>query len=192
MDTTRRDRTWPRGIVVLVPLAVAAMLIALLAEGSEAQGSHKAADAPDEVVDQPYRFEVAPLARGAFTDDVAAQFRLRYDVPGQHRGTIVRNLRDAGEVVVAKVTFGPDGSSGWHTHPGPAVVNVIEGELAVTNAGDCVTRTYGPGEAWLDPGAGNVHVAENPSDEGHTVVYATFFGVPGGEAATEHVAPADC
>jgi len=192
MDITRTDHRWTRGIVVLGVLALAALLVALLAEGSEAHGPHEAAHAPGEVVDEPYRFEVDPLARGAFTDDVAAQFRLRYDVPGQHRGTIVRNLRDAGEVIVAKVTFGPDGTSGWHTHPGPAVVNVIEGELAVTNAGDCVTRTYGPGEAWLDPGEGNVHVAENPSDEGDTVVYATFFGVPGGEGATQHVAPVDC
>ena len=38
--------------------------------------------------------------------------RLRYDVPGDRRGTIVRNLRDLGTVVVAEVTWEPGGTSG--------------------------------------------------------------------------------
>jgi quercetin dioxygenase-like cupin family protein len=201
MDTTRIDRSRNTGWVALVTLALAlaALLIALLATGTGAHeshpaghGAHGATDGSDGAVDGPEGFEVEPLARGAFTDHVAAKFRLRYEAPGQPRGTIVRNLHDAGEVVVAKVTFEPGGTSGWHTHPGPAIVNVIEGDLDVTNASDCVTRDYEAGDAWLDPGQGNVHNATNPSAKKRTVAYVTFFGVPEGEPATQHVAPVDC
>jgi len=106
---------------------------------------------------------------------------------------IVSNLpSDASSVIVAKVTWEPEGTSGWHTHPGPVIVSVAEGELQLINERDCVERTYGAGEAFIDPGQGNIHVASNPSTTDTAVAYATFLGVPDGEPATVWVAPADC
>lgn len=57
------------------------------------------------------------------------------------------------------------GTTGWHIHPGPAVVSVTEGELELVNARDCVTRTYRASDAFIDPGQGNVHTGTNPSEE---------------------------
>ncbi len=51
------------------------------------------------------------------------------------------------------------------------------------NASDCVPRVYEAGEAFVDPGQGNVHVGFNAS-AGETVVYATFLGVPAGSGPT--------
>ena len=78
-----------------------------------------------------------------------------------------------------------------HTHPGPVIVSIVEGQLEVTNADDCVSRIYTAGQAWADPGEGNVHAAVNPGP-GSTRVVATFVGAPYGAPATVHVPPADC
>jgi quercetin dioxygenase-like cupin family protein len=142
-------------------------------------------------VDEPVGFGVEVLAgHAAFTDTVAATFRTRYDDDDE---AIVSTLpRDASNVLVAKVTWEPEGTSGWHTHPGPAMVSVVKGELEIINERDCVVRTYGVGEAFIDLGQGNVHIASNPSTTDITVAYATFLGVPDGQPATVSVEPVAC
>lgn len=142
-------------------------------------------------VDEPVGFGVELLAGHAtFPDTVAATFRTQYDADD---GAIVSTLpRDASNVLFAKVTWQPEGTSGWHTHPGPVIVSVVEGELELTNERDCVVRTYGVGEAFIDPGQGNVHIASNPSTTDMAVAYATFLGVPDGEPASVWVEPVAC
>lgn len=48
------------------------------------------------------------------------------------------------------------------------------------------------GNAFLDPGRGNIHFAVNDSDQ-EVVVYATFIDIPPGQAPTQLLeAPGDC
>ena len=142
-------------------------------------------------VDGPVGFRVTELIAGpaSFPDEVTTKFRLKYD---GGRGTTVSKLpRDSSNVIVARVMWDVDGTSGWHTHPGPVVVCVTKGTLEVVNERDCVPRIYETGQAFVDAGQGNVHVARNVgSTEAEAV--ATFFGVPTGSPATVSVAPADC
>lgn len=120
---------------------------------------------------------------------LSSTFRSSYDEGDT--GTIVSDLpHDASSVVFAKATWEPEGTSGWHTHPGPVVVSVVDGEPV--NERDCVTRTYAAGEAFLDSGQGNIHVASNPNSTDQTVAFATFLGVPDREPATAWVEPVDC
>lgn len=142
--------------------------------------------------DSPEGFGVEILAGHAnFPDDVAAKFRVRYDEGDM--GSIVSNLPcDASTVIFAKVTWEPEGTSGWHTHPGPVIVSVAEGQLDLINERDCVVRTYSTGEAFIDPGQGNIHIASNPSTTDQAVAYATFLGVPDGKPATVWVPAVDC
>jgi redox-sensitive bicupin YhaK (pirin superfamily) len=65
----------------------------------------------------------------------------------------------------------------WHTHHGPVVVNVVEGELVYVNANDCVERPYAAGTAFIDPGRGNIHTAFNRTGS-PTVLLATFLEAP--------------
>lgn len=123
-------------------------------------------------------FTVQPLARGAFPDNVDATFRVKLGT-----ATTVAHVQDPSDALVAKLTFQPGGSVGWHTHPGPVVVTVASGALSIINASDCVHRVYPAGSAFIDPGQGNVHVGYNETD-GETVVYATFLAVPVGQPAT--------
>ena len=108
----------------------------------------------------------------AFPDDVSLQVKRK--MSGQ--GADVLNLKDAGHVVTARLVVQPGAAFPWHTHPGPVIVSVAEGELVYQQASDCVEHIYGAQEAFVDPGP-KVHTAWNPGGE-ETVLVATFYGVP--------------
>jgi quercetin dioxygenase-like cupin family protein len=115
-----------------------------------------------------------------FTDDVAIQVRNKF----WGRGTSALNMKDASNIAVARVTIQPKAVFPWHTHPGPVLVNVVEGDFVYVLAEDCLDRLYLTGQAVVDEGFGNVHTAYNPSDTEETVVIATFLGVTPGSPLT--------
>lgn len=129
--------------------------------------------------------------RASFTDDVDLQIKTKLD----GRATNVIDSEDASRTVVARLTVQPGARFPWHTHPGPVIVNVVQGELVYVNANDCVDRPYPAGTAFIDPGQGNVHTAFNPSAADVTVLVATFFevGAEGPLTITAGIeGPADC
>jgi quercetin dioxygenase-like cupin family protein len=163
---------------------------ALLGAGLLTLAAVTAAPGPSGAEEHPPPILVEPLTpRTTFSDDVTAQFRLRYE--GQ--GAMVRNLRDPSRVMVAQITVQPGAQFPWHTHPGPVIVHVAEGELTYVNAHDCVERVYPAGTVFLDPGQGNVHTAFNATGD-VTRLVATFFQVPetGPVTITDGVEPGDC
>lgn len=137
------------------------------------------------------------LAWASFTDGVDMQVRVKLD----GRRTRVINVREASGVLTVRMELDPGAPIGWHTHPGPVVVSVVEGELTYVNADDCVKRVYGEGDAFIDPGQGNVHMAKNTATTEingepvgvETVLVATFFSVPAlGQQTIAAPAPAGC
>ena len=127
---------------------------------------------------------IEPLTgRHQFTDDVATQIRLK----PAGRAREVLNLTDVSKIAVLRLTLQPGARFPWHTHPGPVLVAVTQGELVYVYADDCVERDYGEGTAFVDPGFDNVHFAFNPTAE-ETVLVATFLGVPDAGALTIPVA----
>lgn len=158
---------------------------------AEADHTGQEDDSADSEVDEPEGFSSEVLAPHAkFSDDVAAAFSVVYEDEGED----ATFLRDALNVVVARMTWEPGGSTGWHTHPGPVIVSVTEGELDLTNAPDCTTHTYAAGEAFVDVhGPGDHFVkAINPSETENAEILAIFLGVPDEEPTTEWVEPQDC
>jgi quercetin dioxygenase-like cupin family protein len=111
-------------------------------------------------------------SRHEFTDKVAAQFRL---MP-EGRPQKVVNLDAPSRMVVLRIIVQPGARFPWHTHPGPVMVAVTQGDLVYVYGDDCVERRYPTGGALLDPGTSG-HFAKNPSS-GETVLIATFLGVP--------------
>ena len=131
---------------------------------------------------------LTPREGGVFTDDVNMAFR--YKLEGSAPEVI--NSRKPSQTIVARITVQPGAQFPWHTHPGPVIVNVTQGELIYVLASDCVERSYPGGTAFIDPGRGNVHTAFNPTD-GETIVIATFFEVPPTGPLTIPVdPPSDC
>jgi hypothetical protein len=65
------------------------------------------------------------------------------------------------DVFVQHVRLGSGVATGWHTHPGPALVEVVKGSLTYEDAKDGVCRqlVYGEGAGFVDRGFGHVHRA---------------------------------
>jgi quercetin dioxygenase-like cupin family protein len=127
-------------------------------------------------------------SRALFTDSVNAKFKIKRP----HEGTTVVKTGDASRTLVARFTVQPGASFPWHTHPGPVVVNITEGELVYVPAEDCSRRVYPAGTAFVDPGHGHVHSAVNRGST-PTVFVATFYEAPAtGALLIPAATPAGC
>ena len=71
--------------------------------------------------------------------------------------------KDPTDTVVTTTTIAPSGSTGWHSHPGPAFIVVTQGTLTVYDGDDpaCAPHTYTQGSGFLDAGLGHVHIARD-------------------------------
>ncbi|HEV8460058.1 MAG TPA: cupin domain-containing protein [Gaiellaceae bacterium] len=97
------------------------------------------------------------------------------------------------DVVMAQITVDPGGSSGWHSHPGGAIIVVKQGAPAVYRAigSQCQTTTYGPGDAFIER-PGEVDDVLNAATAPY-VLYVTFPRVPpGGAARIDEPDPGTC
>ncbi len=144
---------------------------------------------PPIAVEELTRIDEDTLVRGNVTDDVTASFTI------SHEGMepIVIDLASLSNIAVARFTVQPGAQFPWHTHPGPVIVTVTQGELIYVMADGCSEHSYVAGTAFVDPGRGMVHSAYNPTD-GETIIVATFTEVPadGPLSITEGItAPAD-
>src|SRR5918996_1482668 len=96
-------------------------------------------------------------SRAVFTDDVDLKIKVK---EGGGKTTVV-DAKDPSRTLVARFTVQPGARFPWHSHPGPVIVNVTQGELVYVPAEDCSRRTYPAGTAFVDPGHGHVHSAVN-------------------------------
>jgi quercetin dioxygenase-like cupin family protein len=103
------------------------------------------------------------------------------------RGTDVSNgtipLQVGTDVAMAQITVVPGGSSGWHSHPGGAIIIVQQGTLTVNRAigSQCQTTTYSAGQAFIER-PGEVDQVVNTGTVPY-VLLVTFPRVPQGESA---------
>jgi quercetin dioxygenase-like cupin family protein len=126
--------------------------------------------------------------RAVFTEAVDAKFKIKHD----GMATTVVNSKEASRTLVARFTVQPGAQFPWHSHPGPVIVNVTQGELVYVPADDCSQRVYPAGTAFVDPGQGHVHSAFNRTGQ-PTVLVATFYGAPAeGPLLIPAQAPAGC
>jgi quercetin dioxygenase-like cupin family protein len=106
-------------------------------------------------------------------------------------GTIA--FQQGTDVVVAQITVVPGGSSGWHSHPGGAIVVVKQGELTVHRSvgSQCETTSYTAGQAFIDR-PGEVDDIVNTGTIPY-VLFVTFPRVPrGGSARIDEPDPGTC
>ena len=114
---------------------------------------------------------------------------------GQSAESFMIHQRAGNDVATAQNTVAPGGSSGWHSHPGTALVIVQSGEITSfserVKGGRCRIHTYTAGQLFL----------EQPKDEQTginygtvpTVLAVTFFNVPHGDnSRIERTDPGNC
>jgi quercetin dioxygenase-like cupin family protein len=116
-----------------------------------------------------------PLARGTDVSDGTIPFQVGTDV------------------VMAQITVIPGGSSGWHSHPGGAIVVIKEGVLTVHRSvgNQCQTTTYSAGQAFIER-PGEVDDVVNTGTVPY-ILFVTFPRVPqGGSARIDKPDPGTC
>jgi quercetin dioxygenase-like cupin family protein len=112
---------------------------------------------------------VTPLGQGSFSQ------RLKVKAPN-----VKATFKRPSDFVVVDLRVDPGGTTGWHSHPGPALVVVKDGTLTLYDGDDrrCRPHRYGPGQAFVDGGGGHVHIARNETS--HPVQVLVTFIVPKG------------
>jgi quercetin dioxygenase-like cupin family protein len=115
------------------------------------------------------------LGRGTYTSD----------------GTLP--IKQGMDIVVVKITVSPGGSSGWHSHPGGAIVVVQQGAVTVNKSlgSRCEITTYTKGQAFVErPGELDDAVNKGTTDY---ILFVTFPGVPvGGASRIDEPNPGTC
>lgn len=132
------------------------------------------------------------------------------------RGTYMSHetlpIRKGLDIVVSRITVSPGGTSGWHSHPGGAIVIVQQGEITIyasVGRGDveqgqsqsdaegggrfphCVITRYTQGQSFVE-GPGAVVDAVNTGSTDF-ILFATFPGVPvGGSSRIDQHNPGTC
>jgi quercetin dioxygenase-like cupin family protein len=116
----------------------------------------------------------AILARAAFQTPVDIKIKVE---DGSEEVIHVPNTQDT---VIQQIVFAPGGTSGWHSHPGPAIALVTAGELTLYDGDDvtCTGHTYSAGQAFIDSGQGHMHLARNLSTDDNAEVWVTYLDVP--------------
>ena len=127
---------------------------------------------PPVAVEEFTRLDADTAVRGRFTDTIAATI----DITHEGMAPVTVDIDDPSHVAVTRMTFQPGAQAPWHTHNGPVIVSVVQGELLYVMS-DCSKHSYPAGSAFVDPGHGTVHSGYNPTD-GLTVVVNTFLEAP--------------
>lgn len=114
------------------------------------------------------------------------------------RGTADDKVKTRGnqpyDVVVQRISIPAGGYTGWHTHPGMAVVVVMSGTLTIYHGDDrtCTPHRFTAGQVFLDQGYGSVHIGRN---EGATTLElsTTYLDVSVGQPfRIDAPAPGNC
>ena len=131
------------------------------------------------------------VARAAFVDPVD----LKLSIQDGHLGRNIIHIRNAADTVMQQIVFDPGAISGWHSHPGPALILIRSGQLTFYSEDDraCTGRTFSAGQAFIEP-PGLVHFARNPSLTESATVGVTYFDVPPAPAGPriDEPAPGHC
>jgi quercetin dioxygenase-like cupin family protein len=102
-------------------------------------------------------------------------------------------LRFGTDIAMAQITVNPGGSSGWHSHPGGAIIIVQAGTLTTYRAVGhrCEATSYTAGQAFIER-PGEVDQVLNTGSVPY-VLYVTFPRVPpGGSTRTDEPDPGTC
>jgi quercetin dioxygenase-like cupin family protein len=113
------------------------------------------------------------------------------------RGSDVSNgtvpLQFGTDIVMVQLTVDPGGSSGWHSHPGGAIIVVKQGSITVHKAvgSQCQIETYSAGQAFLER-PGEVDQVTNNGTIPY-ILLVTFPRVPpGGSPRIDQPDPGTC
>jgi quercetin dioxygenase-like cupin family protein len=161
-------------LTTAVPTAAIAAVLAFTALGAGSAAAAPRPSTPPASAPAPAEPVVTPLAAAL--------------VPGP----IHINRRHRSNVVTARIDFNPGDTTGWHSHPGQVLVQVVSGAVTLQHAdhGRCLSDVVTAGHGFFET-AGAVHDAENRGST-PAVLYATFILPPNAGPEVPAPIPAPC
>src|SRR4030095_1462510 len=90
----------------------------------------------------------------------------------ENKGIEVESDRTSADFALAKVVIEPGGTTGWHHHPGVALVSVNSGAVTEYDK-NCNKSVYKAGEGFFETN-GEVHVVRN-GGKANAFLYVTFI-----------------
>jgi quercetin dioxygenase-like cupin family protein len=90
----------------------------------------------------------------------------------ENQGIEVESQRTSADFALAKVVIEPGGTTGWHHHPGVALVSVNSGAVTEYDK-NCNKSVFKAGEGFVETN-GEVHVVRNRG-KANAVLYVTFI-----------------
>jgi quercetin dioxygenase-like cupin family protein len=90
----------------------------------------------------------------------------------ENKGIEVESQRTSADFAIAKVLIEPGGTTGWHHHPGVALVSVNSGAVTEYDK-TCHKSVVKAGEGFFETN-GEVHVVRNRG-KANAVLYVTFI-----------------
>lgn len=119
--------------------------------------------------------------------------RVRVRVPTVQR-LISCGGASACDIAFQQLTFQPGAHTGWHTHPGPTFVAVVQGEGTLYHGvAGCPAHKYGAGSGFFQPSS-EVHNFRNETS-GTVVIHAFYVlppGTPNSAIRTDQPQPTSC
>lgn len=88
------------------------------------------------------------------------------------------------DIAVRSFSYEPLSYTGWHQHPGPVFIEVLEGEVTFYESDDpdCKPIVVGVGQSYVDLGA-HAHIGRNESATTPARDLVVLFGPPGTPAS---------
>jgi hypothetical protein len=73
--------------------------------------------------------------------------------------------RGLSDVYVVDNKFVPGATTGWHSHPGPSLILVVNGTVTnyTSDSPTCTPQSYSAGQGFIDPGGDDVHMLRDDS-----------------------------
>lgn len=98
------------------------------------------------------------------------------------------------DIYVLRNTLAPGGHLGWHTHPGPTMVSVIQGSVLLYDGTNplCTFRRYNAGEGFTEISREHVHLLRNASTEVSAQVIAYHMLPEGQPRRIDEQKPTNC
>ncbi len=96
------------------------------------------------------------------------------------------------DIAVQRIVFAAGGHSGWHSHPGPVFIQVLEGTMVFYESNDrsCAPIVRTAGQGYLDTGE-HAHIARNETGSPATNL-VVYFAPPGAGLRIDEADPGHC
>ncbi len=129
------------------------------------------------------------LGRATFADPKDENLKISRKTGDWH---FELKAKPAFDIAVQSIAFAAGAQSGWHSHPGPVLIQVVSGTMTFYESDDptCTPIVRTAGQGYLDLGD-HAHIARNETTSASQNI-VTYFAPPGATLRIDEPSPGNC